>query len=116
MHWLSLDHLEQLSSLKNQSFTKPVVIFKHSTRCSISSMAKSRLECEPNWNEADFYYLDLLQHRAISNHIAEEFDVHHESPQLILLHHGACVFDQSHNGITVEELKEQLQQLVSDPA
>ena len=70
-------------------------------------MAKSRLERESNWNGADFYCLDLLRHRAISNQIAEEFDVHHESPQVILLHNGACVYDQSHNGITVEELKEQ---------
>ena len=76
-------------------------------------MAKGRLERESNWQEVDCYFLDLLQHRSLSNRIAEEFDVHHESPQILLIHQGSYMYDQSHNRITVEELKEQLVQIGS---
>jgi bacillithiol system protein YtxJ len=89
----------------------PCLIFKHSTRCNISAMAKYRLEddwaFEPGRVEA--YYLDLLNHRALSGHIAERFSVHHESPQVLLIVDGACTYDASHLDITVEELREALE-------
>lgn len=110
MHWQHLSNLDQLKSLHDHSHQKKVVVFKHSTRCSISSMALARLERQKEWGDADFFLLDLIQHRTISNALAEQYQVHHESPQVLLIHHGECVYDESHNGITAEELNEQLAQ------
>jgi hypothetical protein len=71
-------------------------------------MAKGRLEREVAPDGLDFYYLDLLHHRPLSNLIAEKFSVNHESPQLLLIKNGECTYDESHNGISMQELKGQL--------
>ena len=96
---------------KNESFQKPVVLFKHSTRCSISSMAKGRLERSWSFPEKDVtpYYLDLIKYRAVSNEIADLFHVRHESPQLLLMKNGEVVFHTSHNDIRSEVLVDYLQ-------
>ena len=103
MNWISLQSAEQLNSIKQQEGYS--LIFKHSTRCSISMLAKRRFELD--WESLPehmpLYFLDLIQHREISNQIAQLFDVHHESPQLLLIKNGECILDQSHGGISVEE-------------
>lgn len=106
--WIELQTADQLQQLTEQSFQRPQIIFKHSTRCSISSMAKSRLERGPVPLGADFYYLDLIRYRELSNQIADQFQVWHESPQVLLIRNGACVYDESHNGISIAELEDQL--------
>ncbi|MCH2043835.1 MAG: bacillithiol system redox-active protein YtxJ [Saprospiraceae bacterium] len=102
-----MDQESLLDELENHSFEKPVAIFKHSTRCSISSVAKRRLE--RSWDlpkeEIDVYYLDLIRYRSISNQIASQFAVKHESPQLILLKDGKVVHHSSHNMIDVDGIK-----------
>lgn len=108
MNWIHLTTKEQLNSIKAaQGYT---LIFKHSTRCSISLMAKRKFELD--WDElpedTNVYFLDLLNYREISNAIAETFQVHHESPQLLLIKDGECILDQSHSGISVEEVNEVL--------
>ena len=108
MNWIPLTQLEQLSSIKELSATKPQIIFKHSTRCSISSMALTRLERATEIPTADFYYLDLIAYRTVSNAIAEEFNVYHESPQVLLIKNGECIYDESHSGISMDEIAEQV--------
>ncbi len=105
MKWESLTSEEQfLALIKQESL---FAVFKHSTRCSISLMAKNRVERE--WN-LDFpvYYLDLLQYRSLSNFIATFSVVEHQSPQLIVFQDGAAVYNASHNAIQVAALKEEL--------
>ncbi len=104
MNWKILSDLSQLDEIETESHERPVVIFKHSIRCSISSMAKSRLERAQMPDGVDFYYLDLINNRLLSNKVAEVFDVHHESPQVILLRNGECIYDESHNGIDMKEI------------
>jgi bacillithiol system protein YtxJ len=104
MNWNKLTSVEQLSSIRQSSQTKPQVIFKHSTRCSISSTAWRRLEKGKLKEEADFYYLDLIAHRDVSNTIADVFRVVHESPQVLVIKNEACIYNESHLGITVDEL------------
>ncbi|GAB3826316.1 bacillithiol system redox-active protein YtxJ [Pontibacter rugosus] len=111
MNWHPLTSVEQLNEVIEESKSKPVVIFKHSTSCSISATAKSRLERK--WDDADLndvkaYYLDLLKYRSVSNEIAEVLEVHHESPQLLLVKDGQCTYEASHLGISVDELKSQV--------
>jgi bacillithiol system protein YtxJ len=106
MKWNELNHENQLSAIRERSFQRPQVIFKHSTRCGISSVAKSRLEKWTPNEDFDFYYLDLIQHRFLSNMVAEEFDVYHESPQVLIIKSGQCVYDESHLGISLRDILE----------
>ncbi len=104
MNWIALQSEEALNTIKEKSFTKPQVIFKHSTRCSISSMAKNRLDKSDANPNIDFHYLDLIKYRRISNKIAEEFNIYHESPQVLVIKNGECIYDESHSGIDAKEL------------
>jgi bacillithiol system protein YtxJ len=108
MNWIPLQSMDQLAAIDEQSNTQPVFILKHSTRCSISVMALGRLERSTAPLHTSWYYLDLLNYREISNAIAERYSVHHESPQLLLIKNGECVYDESHQGIRMEEAVEQL--------
>lgn len=109
MTWRIISSQEDLEEAIRTSYEIDVVIFKHSTTCSISHMAKLRLES--NWSftsEIVPYYLDLKVYRDLSNEISERFQVVHESPQLLLIRKGECIYDASHFDITVDELKETL--------
>lgn len=106
INWTELTDLLQLNEIDAISNEKPVVIFKHSTRCSISRMALKQFEREYDLeNVVDAYFLDLIAHRDISNEIAKRYDVYHESPQLILIRNGKAVYDVSHSDIDAEALK-----------
>jgi len=107
MNWKNLTDEQQLTEIREKSTERPQVIFKHSTRCSISSVAKSRLDRSPDPEGMDFYYLDLIRYRSISNKIAELFEVHHESPQILLIKNGECIYDESHLSISIDEVKQQ---------
>ena len=97
-----------MQQINQESEQRPVVIFKHSTRCSISMMAKNRLEREAAPENTSFYYLDLLRYRHISNKIAETYSVHHESPQILVIKGGECTYEESHNGISMEDIAENI--------
>ena len=107
MNWIPLTDVQQLDLIQKNSFTTPQVIFKHSITCSISKMALARIERAEAPENIQFHYLDLLNYRAISNAIAEKFNVFHESPQILLIKNGECTFDESHGGIQMEEIIEQ---------
>lgn len=108
MNWTHLTTLDQLKAIKESEGYS--FIFKHSTRCSISMMAKRKFELD--WNDlpedSTVWFLDLLNYREISNAVAELFQVHHESPQLLLIKNGECILDQSHSDISVDEVNEVL--------
>jgi bacillithiol system protein YtxJ len=104
MRWNDLNAEDQLETIRKKSSEKPQVIFKHSTRCGISSVAKSRLEKWQPTEDFDFYYLDLIKYRSLSNRVAEEFDVYHESPQVLVIKNGECVYDESHLGISLQDI------------
>lgn len=108
MNWIDLTTQEQLDALVNASVQQPQIIFKHSTRCSISTLAKARLERSYQPVAANFYYLDLLRHRNLSDAIARLFHVHHESPQVLVIKNGACVYTESHSGINMDDISEQV--------
>ena len=108
MNWIELKSSNQIKEIIEKSKAKPQVIFKHSTRCSISAMAKGRLERGLAPGNADFYFLDLINYRNISNQVSSEFDVSHESPQILIIRNGECVYDESHGSITMDEIKEQV--------
>ncbi len=111
MKWTPLQSEAQINDIKFKSDKNPQVIFKHSTRCSISSMAKNRIDRNDKPEGVDFYYLDIINYRTISNKIAEEFDVDHQSPQVLIINDGQCVYNESHSGIHMDEIKSVAEQL-----
>lgn len=98
LDWIFLKDTTQLDEIKQVSADKKVLIFKHSTRCGISSMVLRKFEAayQPEENTV-LYFLDLLNHRDISNEIAEQFQVRHESPQLLVIKNGICDRHASHH-------------------
>ncbi|WP_374363367.1 bacillithiol system redox-active protein YtxJ, partial [Cloacibacterium sp.] len=102
---------EDLEQALEHSIEKPIVIFKHSTRCMISKSVLRNFEKEvksSNGTSVDFYYLDLLNYRNISNEIAEQFNITHQSPQVILIKNEEAVYNTSHDGISLETIKQHL--------
>lgn len=108
--WKHLEQVALLDAITEQSFRKPQVLFKHSTRCSISTMAMNRLLRleDAFYQQADFYYLDLIAHRDVSAAIAERYHVHHESPQVVILKQGDATYDASHSEISVAKLTSEI--------
>ena len=114
INWIPLTDLGQLNEIVELSDEKPIAIFKHSTRCSVSRMALKQFEAETlQYNvftddNVLAYFLDLIEYRDISNEIASRFQVVHQSPQLLLIKNGKSVYDVSHNDIDAGELKTKL--------
>ncbi|TXD49335.1 bacillithiol system redox-active protein YtxJ [Polaribacter sp. IC073] len=106
LNWLPLTSLEQLETIKEKSNTEAILIFKHSTRCGISSMVIKQFEklfTEEHQN-LKVYYLDLLNYRNVSDEVGAKFHVMHQSPQLIVVRNGVSVHDAAHNDITQTNL------------
>jgi bacillithiol system protein YtxJ len=106
--WNHLSSDNHLVDLDEKSKERPVIIFKHSTRCSISAMALSRFERNYE-SESGFdpYFLDLIANRNLSNQIAKKYQIVHQSPQVIVIKNGKAIFDASHNAISFNEVREQ---------
>lgn len=104
MNWIALEDINQLEQIKTSS--TPSIIFKHSTRCPVSGMAKRNFQLEAPLlpEEVDVYYLDLIKYRDISSHIAEHWNIRHESPQVLLIQNGQCSYHASHSDIELAEL------------
>ena len=103
--WRQLTDLGQLNEIVDLSTEKPVAIFKHSTRCSISRMVLKQFESEFDLQDkVDPYFLDLLEHRDISNEIASRFGVQHQSPQIIVIKDGKAVYNASHESVDVQKI------------
>jgi len=108
--WKTIDSMQSLDEAIARSNENAVLIFKHSTRCSISIMVLTRFQSEWDLSETkcDLYFLDLIAHRDLSNRIAEITGVIHQSPQAILLRNGDVLYDSSHNAISVREIKKEV--------
>ncbi|WP_417867615.1 bacillithiol system redox-active protein YtxJ [Xanthomarina gelatinilytica] len=106
--WLTLTQVDQLKDIENKSKTKTQVIFKHSTRCGISRMVLKQFVASYNLTESDLdlYYLDLLNHRDVSNETGYKFQVMHESPQLLIVKNGVVVAHASHGAINSLNLEQ----------
>jgi bacillithiol system protein YtxJ len=108
MNWKELTTEEALKEAVRLSFENKILIFKHSTRCPVSYRVLERLESEwdgKDLQNIDLYFLDLLKYRSLSNKIAKEFKVLHQSPQVLLIDKGECIYADSHNYISFDEIK-----------
>lgn len=105
MRWNFIDSENKIEEIIKISNENPVLVFKHSTRCGISKSVLNTLQLE--WKEDEVknikaYMLDLLNYRNLSNQIAEEFKVEHESPQVLIIDKGKCIKSASHYSISYD--------------
>ena len=117
MEWIELNSEEKLAEASAASTQLPVLLFKHSTTCSISQTALNRLE--RNWQKEDHtkfkaYYLDLRSYRNLSREIAERFEVEHQSPQVLILHHNKAIYNSSHFDISYDAIKQEIEKVSSN--
>ncbi len=106
VNWIPLESISQLDEIVTLSNEKAVLIFKHSTRCSVSRMVLKQFENEFKLEESITpYFLDLLEHRDVSNEIASRFEVQHQSPQIVVIQAGKVVYSASHENIDAGRLK-----------
>ena len=109
MEWINLESVEQLKAIDELSQSQPVVLFKHSTRCSVSAMALDRMERGGDiLAGVNCYFLDLIAHRDVSQAIADHYGVQHESPQVIVVRNGKAVWHDSHMAITPRAVSQML--------
>lgn len=114
MSWNNLTLSSQLNEIKQNSYTKAQIIFKHSTRCPTSSFAKRILEQEITDEllaKANIHFLDLIAFRGVSNAITELFNIQHESPQILYIKDGACVYHASHSDVSFEPILAKINEL-----
>ncbi|MFT6746698.1 MAG: bacillithiol system protein YtxJ [Glaciecola sp.] len=106
MDFINLNQIAQLEQINEQSKNKAQVLFKHSTRCSVSSFAKRILQNEFSdelGEKFDIHYLDLIAHRDLSNTIADKYNVEHASPQMLVIINGSCIYNSSHSDVSLEK-------------
>jgi bacillithiol system protein YtxJ len=108
--WVHLSEVEQLNELITESSSIPIVIYKHSSRCGLSFMTENKLE--EGWEmlqpKVRLYFLDLIRYREISTAVAERFNVRHQSPQILIIKNGNCVYNTSHHEINVNTILKNL--------
>ncbi|MGB1270034.1 MAG: bacillithiol system redox-active protein YtxJ [Flavobacteriaceae bacterium] len=106
--WIFLTSVNQLEEIEKKSFEKPQILFKHSTRCSISSISMNKFV--KNYSiaqeNADLYYLDLLNYREVSNEVGYKFQIMHQSPQVLVIKNGKAIYDASHYAIQTDKILE----------
>lgn len=108
MNWKEITNTNIVNEIQVKSQDIPVVIFKNSTRCGISGRTLQRFENDLDQENsilAEFYLLDIINHRDVSNNIAETFGVAHQSPQLLIIKDERCIFHTSHMDISFAETK-----------
>lgn len=110
INWIPLTSLEQIEAIKKQSKAEAIFIFKHSTRCGISSSVIKQFErkFDENMQHVKVYYLDLLNYREVSNEVGYNFQVMHQSPQLLIIKNETAVAKASHYDISAVNLQSYL--------
>ena len=104
-NWNLLSNDNILQDLIKLSYSEKVLIFKHSTRCSISTMSKNRLESIGEDSKIkNCFLLDIIKYRETSCKIESDFKVIHESPQLLIIQNGECIYNASHNEISWDRI------------
>jgi bacillithiol system protein YtxJ len=110
MNWINIENSQEIDNILEQSKQIPCLIFKHSTRCHMSEMSKYIIENEWNLeeNQLKAYCLDILKYKDLAIKIAEQFNEHHQSPQVLLIQNGECFYEESHLSISYEEIEEEI--------
>jgi len=105
IEWQHLEELSQLDEIIEASNEMPQLLYKHSTRCGVSSMVRKQLDgAWAHEGKIIPWHLDLISFRSISNEIADRFGIQHQSPQIIILVNGQAVMHVSHSPLSSQDL------------
>ncbi len=111
IQWNIIDSTKAVDRAIQDSQNQTILIFKHSTTCPISGIAKMRLEGDWDIDSLPTYYIDVKSSRSSSLYLAEAVDVKHESPQVIIIDKGEAIYDVSHLDISLAEVKDGMKEL-----
>jgi len=114
MGWQPLSGSQDWQALIDSSFQEPVLVFKHSPRCGTSAYVRDRLASALSLETLTFHEVDVIRDRSLSRQIAESVAVHHESPQILLLKNGECVWAEDHMTISPEEVRSEYDRLTGN--
>lgn len=105
IEWMNIKTTDQYEELIRESFKKPLIIFKHSRSCGFSAMALRKFEKDfHTTNEINLTMVNVRVDRKISNFIAEQHQITHESPQLLFIKNGEVLYHASHSYINANEV------------
>lgn len=105
--FLTVESAEHIDTLVEKSFSDRVILYKHSTRCSISSAAYHQVAEWMNKCQDELLpvaYVDVIRNRFESMKIAERFEIRHQSPQILVIENGQLMEHFSHFEIRVSKL------------
>lgn len=106
--WKEITTIEEWNDLWEKSSERPFVVLKHSTRCPVSTNALEEFEAylqdEPN-KDYDYILVKVIEARPVSNQIAEDTGVKHESPQVISVNNKQRQWSTSHWSATKAHMK-----------
>lgn len=103
--WIPLEQIDQIDEVIERSYEKPVMIFKHSTRCSISRFALRQWENQSEVNSANYFLIDVLEYKLLSQYVAERLEIKHESPQVIVIKNREVITNLSHQNVQWDLIK-----------
>ena len=89
-----------------KSHDRPVVLFKHSNSCGLSSRAQRQIERLTDPGDPDVYRIVVQTARPISDYVEHVLGIRHESPQVFVLAGGNAVYDSSHHAVTAENIRD----------
>ena len=108
MNWENISSLNQLNQVlinTQQEDSEYALFFKHSPRCEISSMVLRRFESSWDISNINVFMVNVLSQRDASNELAQQFQIRHESPQVLLVKNGKLLYTASHGDISVADIK-----------
>ncbi|WP_233269459.1 bacillithiol system redox-active protein YtxJ [Alteribacillus sp. YIM 98480] len=103
-----LTTMEDWEHTLEKSNEQAVMIIKHSTACPISAEAWEEVQAgvkEINETEAEFLFVKVIESRPVSQKIADDIAIKHESPQAILIKNKKAVWNTSHSDITKQAIQ-----------
>jgi len=107
MNWIKLDSENNIEDIKNRSLDKRILIFKFSPRCAINILMRGLFERE--WIEDEMemktYFLDIMEYPGLSKKIETEFNVIHQSPQILIIENKKCIYSASHGGVDYKKIR-----------
>ncbi|KAA6432759.1 bacillithiol system redox-active protein YtxJ [Dyadobacter flavalbus] len=103
MNWITINSEEEVQNIyKSDNYA---IIYKHSPRCMTSLMAYRQLKSDVSTVpdvEIPLYIVDVIKNRKESMAIANNFNVEHESPQILVVKNGQCLYDASHEAVSLK--------------
>lgn len=105
--WKEISTMDEWNSVLEQSAERPAVILKHSTTCPVSASALEEydeyLGKSPNEN-IGYYLVKVIESRPVSNQIAEDLKVKHQSPQILYFKNKESIWNTSHWSVTAKHM------------